>query len=169
VTTAGAEFGHLTRVVIKHARDAFASDAVISRDWRDLNFTEAPDFSRALAEYDAFAALLASRGAELVPLPAWSETSLDSIYVRDASILSPRGLILCNMGKPQRATEPAAQARAYESLGFPIAGRISRRAELKAATSCGSTSARWRSVAATGPMTRAFGSFATSWATASMR
>jgi len=124
VTTAGAEFGHLTRVVIKHARDAFASDAVISRDWRDLNFTEAPDFSRALAEYDAFAALLASRGAQLVPLPAWSETSLDSIYVRDASILSPRGLILCNMGKPQRATEPAAQARAYESLGFPIAGRI---------------------------------------------
>jgi len=124
VTIAGAEFGSLTRVVIKHARDAFASDAVISRDWRDLSFTEAPDLSRAVAEYDAFAALLASRGAELAPLPADPETSLDSIYVRDASILSSRGLILCSMGKPQRATEPAAQGRAYESLGFPIAGRI---------------------------------------------
>ena len=124
MNTAGAEFGQITRVVIKHARDAFASDANISRDWRDLNFTDAPDFSRALAEYDAFAALLASRGAELAVLPADSETSLDSIYVRDASIVSPSGFILCNMGKPQRATEPAAQGRVYESWNVPIAGRI---------------------------------------------
>ena len=124
MTTAGAEFGHLTRVVIKHARDAFASDAAISREWRDLNFTEAPDLSGALIEYDAFTALVASRGAELAPLPADPETSLDSIYVRDASILSPRGLILCSMGKPQRATEPAAQGRVYESWSLPIAGRI---------------------------------------------
>ena len=85
MTTAGAEFGQITRVVIKHARDAFGSDASISREWRDLNFIEAPDFSRAVAEYDAFAALLASRGADLTSLPADPETSLDSIYVRDAS------------------------------------------------------------------------------------
>ena len=124
MTTAGAEFGPLTRVVIKHARDAFVSDASISPNWRDLNFTEAPDFARALSEFDAFAALLASRGAELATLPADPDTSLDSIYVRDASILSPRGLILCNMGKPQRATEPAVQGRMFESWTLPVAGRI---------------------------------------------
>jgi N-dimethylarginine dimethylaminohydrolase len=124
VTTAGAEFGRITRVVIKHARDAFGSDAVIARDWQDLNFTEAPDFSRALAEYDAFAALLTSRGAELTALPADPGTSLDSIYVRDASVVCFRGLILCGMGKIQRAAEPAAQARAFESWGLPIAGQI---------------------------------------------
>jgi N-dimethylarginine dimethylaminohydrolase len=122
--TTGAEFGPLARVIVKSARDAFAGDAVIEREWRDLNFTEPPDLERAQAEYDAFAALLASRGAELTPLPPDPATSLDSIYVRDASIVSPRGLILCSMGKPQRVTEPEVQGKAFESWGLPIVGRV---------------------------------------------
>jgi N-dimethylarginine dimethylaminohydrolase len=124
VGTSGGEVGPLSRVVIKHAREAFVSDDEIARQWRELNFTSQPEFARALTEYDALLALLGSRGAEVLSLPADASTSLDSIYVRDAALTSPRGLILCNMGKPQRATEPAAQGRVYESWGLPIAGRV---------------------------------------------
>ena len=122
--TSGGEVGPLRRVVIKHAREAFVSNDEISRQWRDLNFTSPPDLARAITEYDALLALLGSAGAEVLSLPADASTSLDSIYVRDAALISPRGLILCNMGKPQRATEPAAQGRVYESWGLPVAGRV---------------------------------------------
>jgi N-dimethylarginine dimethylaminohydrolase len=124
VGTSGGEVGPLSRVVIKHAREGFVSDDDIARQWRELNFTSQPDFARALAEHDALVAVLGSRGAEVLSLPADETTSLDSIYVRDAALVSPRGLILCNMGKPQRATEPAAQGRVYESWGLPVAGRV---------------------------------------------
>ena len=38
------EHGRLSQVAIKPVRDAFRSDAAIAREWRDLNFTAAPDF-----------------------------------------------------------------------------------------------------------------------------
>jgi N-dimethylarginine dimethylaminohydrolase len=124
VTTAGAEYGTLTRVVIKHARDAFRDDAQIATQWAELNFTAAPDFGAAVAEYDAFVTLLARLGADVVQLPADAATTLDSIYVRDAAIVTPLGIVLCNMGKPQRGTEPDAQRRAYEAWGVPVAGEV---------------------------------------------
>ena len=124
MSTSGGEVGALSRVVVKHARDAFGSEGNVARQWRDLNFTSAPDFARALSEYDTLLALLGSAGAEILSLPPDTSTSLDSIYVRDAAVVSPRGLILCSMGKPQRVPEPAAQGRVYESWGLPIAGRM---------------------------------------------
>jgi N-dimethylarginine dimethylaminohydrolase len=50
--------------------------------------------------------------------------TLDSIYVRDASIVTPRGVVLCRMGKPARQDEPAAQRRWFDAVGEPIAGAI---------------------------------------------
>ena len=41
-------------------------------------------------------------------LPVDDRTNLDSIYVRDASVVCARGVILCRMGKRLRAGEPAA-------------------------------------------------------------
>jgi N-dimethylarginine dimethylaminohydrolase len=118
------EFSAITRLAIKHARDAFVSDAVIAEQWRELNFTAPPGFARATAEYDRLLKLLARPGVAIEPMPHENGVGLDSIYVRDASIVGPRGIILCNMGKPQRASEPAAQAEAFRALGIPIAGRI---------------------------------------------
>jgi N-dimethylarginine dimethylaminohydrolase len=57
-------------------------------------------------------------------LPRDPQTTLDSIYVRDASIVSPAGPIMCAMGKAERTTEPAAQENALDGLGFTIAGQI---------------------------------------------
>jgi N-dimethylarginine dimethylaminohydrolase len=120
-----SEVGRLAAVLVKHAREAFVSQDVINAQWRSLNFAAPPDFSRALAESERFLEILALERASLVFLAADSSVTIDSIYARDASIVSPRGAIMCRMGKPARAPEPAAQERALvQSAGLPIGGRI---------------------------------------------
>lgn len=119
-----SEVGRLVTVVLKHARDAFPDDAAIAEQWQRLNFTAAPLRAAAIDEYDRFVEVLHATGAAIHFLPADARTTLDSIYVRDAAIVSPRGLILCRMGKRARETEPAAQARAFAALGFEVCGRI---------------------------------------------
>ena len=114
----------LTSVVVKHARDAFAGPAEIEREWRGLNFLAAPDFARALDEYEAFLDVLGRSGADVRQLPAGTAVGLDAIYARDASVVTPAGMLLCRMGKPQRAGEPAAQGEAFRDWGIPMAGVI---------------------------------------------
>jgi N-dimethylarginine dimethylaminohydrolase len=118
------EYGRLIRVVLKHPRDAFRDASTIDSQWRDLNFTAAPDLDRAAAEYDALIEIIRHSGAAIDFLPAAPATTLDSIYVRDASIATPRGMVLCTMGKRQRAAEPDAQAAAFGTAGIPVVGRI---------------------------------------------
>jgi N-dimethylarginine dimethylaminohydrolase len=119
------EFGRLQAVAVKHARDAFVNASTIERQWRALDFGSAPDLSRAVAEHDQLVGILRAAGADVRFLPADDSTTLDSIYVRDASIVSPRGLIVCAMGKAQRASEPAAQERAFVTPpAVMVAGRI---------------------------------------------
>jgi len=121
---AAGEYGALTRVVVKPIANAWNAPGAIAREWRDLNFIEEPDYGRAIEEYERFREMVGSTGAEILSLPPDSATGLDSIYARDASVVSARGIILCHMGKPQRQTEPVAQRAAFESWGIPIAGVI---------------------------------------------
>ncbi len=121
---AQSESGTLQRVALKHAREAFRDRARIEREWRALNFTGAPDSGRAVAEYDAFAEILQNAGAEVDWLPDADGTGLDSIYVRDASIVCNRGVVLCRMGKAQRGAEPLAQEAAFRAAGYNILGSI---------------------------------------------
>jgi N-dimethylarginine dimethylaminohydrolase len=123
-STAQTEVGQLTRVVLKHARDAFGGADTIATEWQALNFTHAPEFDRAIVEYDRFAQTLASTGARVDYLPPARDAGLDSIYVRDASVICDRGAILCRMGKALRAGEPAAQGEALTALGVPVLGAI---------------------------------------------
>jgi N-dimethylarginine dimethylaminohydrolase len=123
--TTGGEVGTLRRVVVKHARTAFDDPDEIARDWQALNFTAPPHVERAAVEYDRFLECLKSTGAEILALPSNRDTTLDSIYCRDASLITPYGIVLCSMGKAERATEPSAQHAAFESWKLPIAGAIS--------------------------------------------
>lgn len=118
------DVGPWTRILVCHPRDAFATDAKIAREWRALNFTAAPDLVRAIAQYDAFLDLLTWAGAPIAIHQAPSHLSLDAIYVRDASIMTAHGAVLCRMGKPQREHEPAALAETYKALGIPVIGQI---------------------------------------------
>ncbi len=118
------EYGRLRRVALRHPRAAFGGPEVIAASWRELNYLAAPDYGRALTDYDRFTEILTNSGAEIDWLPAGSGLTLDSLYVHDAALPGPRGIVLCNMGKPARAHEPAAMGAAFEGLGLPIAGRI---------------------------------------------
>jgi N-dimethylarginine dimethylaminohydrolase len=118
------ETGRITRVVLKHARAAFGDLGAIEAQWRELHFTAAPDYDRAMAEYDRFQELVALSGAEIRWLPVRGGVGLDSIYVRDAATVCARGVILCSMGKAQRAWEPAAHEDACREWDVPIAGAI---------------------------------------------
>jgi len=123
-TLAMTDVGPWSRILVRHPRDAFASADKIAREWRDLHFTAAPDLARACDQFDAFVALCAAHASIVALHTAHEGLTLDAIYVRDASIMSARGAILCRMGKPQRAGEPAALAESYRHLGINLLGEI---------------------------------------------
>ncbi len=129
--TAQSETGAITRLLLKHPRDAFRDPANVGRQWRELNFTAPPEISAAIAEYDRFISCLSDGGVRIHFLPESPETTLDSIYVRDASIVTDRGAILCRMGKPARSAEPAAQQAAFQAISYPIAGAITAPGQLE--------------------------------------
>ena len=121
-----SEIGRLVSVVVKHARDAFVDEQTITSQWQALNFTAAPNLAAAIDEYERFLDILRSSGATVHQLPRDPETTLDSLYARDASIVCPKGLILGRMGKRARQSEPHAQERAFGAMDSAIetCGRI---------------------------------------------
>ena len=119
-----SEVGRLARVLVKHARDAFVSQDVIDRQWKMLNFSAPPDYARALDEYDAFLDIIRKSGAEVACLPRDERVTLDSIYTRDASVLSSKGAVRARMGKPERASEPAVQGHELQCLDAEVVGGI---------------------------------------------
>lgn len=111
-------------VFIKPVENAFMSEKKIEQEWKELNYLEAPDLGKAQKEYTYFRQLLEQSGAEVLDLPPDDKTSMDSIYCRDAAILTEEGAILCNMGKEERQSEPATLEKAFEKEHIPILGKI---------------------------------------------
>lgn len=122
--TAQSETGHIHHLLLKTPAAAFRDAAAISAQWRTLGYPAPPDFDRAAAEFGALADLLEAQGLRIDYLPETPGAGLDSIYVRDASIVCDAGAILCRMGKPARRVEPAACARFYQASGIPLLGAI---------------------------------------------
>ncbi|MEO5893078.1 MAG: arginine deiminase family protein [Ferruginibacter sp.] len=122
--TCHSDIGKIKSLFIKDVQQAFLSDAHIDKYWKDLNYLDKPDFNNALAEYTSFQAVLESQGAEVYYLPEDPTVNMDSIYCRDASIATDRGMILCNMGKVARSSEPAAEKKAFEINGIAVLGTI---------------------------------------------
>jgi arginine deiminase len=120
----GTEYGKIRKILLKHARDSFRAQEVISTQWDALGYSEAPDFFLAAAEYDRFARILEDFGIEILYLPQDSRTGIDSIYIRDCVLMTPSGAIILNMGKPLRRSEPEAAASFISSLGIPLQGKI---------------------------------------------
>ncbi|MGB5302191.1 MAG: arginine deiminase family protein [Gemmatimonadota bacterium] len=114
----------LRSVLLKHARDAFGDQPTLDGTWEELAYLARPDFAGAVAEYEAFLALLEGLGAEIHLAPVDPATGPDSVYVRDATVICDRGAILCNMGKQARETEPGAAERSLRAIDVPIVGRI---------------------------------------------
>ncbi len=117
-----SEVGKIRKILIKHPKDAFISQENVDAHWRTLNYSACPDYSKALDEYECFVNLLRRDVSEIHFLPRSDKTGLDSVYVRDALITTPKGVILCSMGKEERRGEPSAAGEYLSELGIPILG-----------------------------------------------
>jgi N-dimethylarginine dimethylaminohydrolase len=125
-TTFQSDYGKLKSVFIKRPKEAFVDENQISSQWKELNFLSKPDLRKAEAEYAAFEKMIMQQGAVTLALPFDSSVTMDSIYCRDAAIATDHGMILCNMGKPARKNEPAAERKAFENNSIKILGEITQ-------------------------------------------
>jgi N-dimethylarginine dimethylaminohydrolase len=125
------EYGRLRRVLLATPRDMFCGAQRVDEQWRALSFTAPPDVKRAIDQHAVFTEILRSTGAQIDYLPPAPALTLDAIYVRDAAIVTPYGVVLGRMGKASRHQEPASQGQAFTTLGMPIGGAIGPPGELE--------------------------------------
>ncbi len=110
------EFGAIARLVLRHPKDAYGSQAALEVNWRDQEFSPAPHFDEAVEEFERFVQVLESANIEIDYLPSDERAGMSAIYSRDSSIVTRGGAILCNMRNAYRAKEPAAAARSTTRL-----------------------------------------------------
>jgi N-dimethylarginine dimethylaminohydrolase len=118
------EYSPIKLLAVRSAAHAFASNERLDRDWKSLRYHDRPELQSAIKEHREFIEIIQTHGVELINLHHHENLTLDSIYPRDALIVSPAGLILCNMGRQSRNQEPGINAAQLENVGFPIAGQI---------------------------------------------
>lgn len=114
----------LRRVIVKRPEDAFRNRELIEKEWRDLNYTRAPDLICSCSDHERFVALMQDEGAEILYLPADDRTGLDSLYVHDPVLVTERGAVIFQTGKAARRGEGPAFADSFRSWDVPILGTI---------------------------------------------
>lgn len=123
-TTCHSEYGRIATLMLKRPAEAFIDNDTLSKQWKPLNFLEKPDLRKSISQYEAFEKILTSKGTKAMYLPADPNLSIDSIYPRDASIVTDFGVVLCSMGKATRSGEPTAEEEEYKRNGVKILGAI---------------------------------------------
>ena len=119
-----SEYLTLESVFLKTAEDAFRSEEVLANQWQTLNYLSKPSFKKSIEEYENFKSLFTTKNIETCFFPSNEKVLIDSIYCRDASLVTDFGIIICNMGKKERRNEPMAQLNAYQKNDFKILGEI---------------------------------------------
>jgi len=114
----------LKKVLIKHPREAYQTQEKIDNDSPILNYLTAPNFNQACSDFDNFVSILESFHCEIHYLPFDNTSSIDSIYTHDPCLISNKGVVLSEMGKNERSTEPHAIRKFFESINIPILGKI---------------------------------------------
>ncbi len=114
----------LKRVVVKRPEDAFRSSEAIAEEWRDLDYLRAPDLQTAIQHHRAFVSLVKQTGAQVSYLPADARTGLDSLYVHDPVLITERGAVIFQTGKPARRGEGPAFEDALRDWDVPLLGRV---------------------------------------------
>jgi len=118
------EYGRIRSVAVRRPQDSFRDFVKIAAEWEALRFHAAPDIDSAVYEHRDFVDIMRNNGATIVTLPGDDRLTLDSIYCRDATLVSPQGLIVLNMGRASRNNEPAINVAHYKELGYPVHGTI---------------------------------------------
>jgi dimethylargininase len=107
----------LRRVLVRAPQEADAGR------WREYGWRVEPDFGAAVAEHEAFRALLEEAGAEVL-IAEGEPGNPDAIYAYDPVLVGERGAVLLRPGKDGRLGEPAALEADLARAGVPVAARI---------------------------------------------
>ena len=118
------EYSLLTQVAIRSPLNSFLTDEKLSNEWQDLRFHEKPELKESINEFIEFRKLLLNDEIKIIDLPQAKGLTIDSIYTRDSILISPKGLILCNMGRASRTPEARDNYEHLKLQGYQIAGEI---------------------------------------------
>ena len=99
-------------------------DAEACAAWRAFGWRDEPDPVQLAAEHEAFRALLAEAGAEVIVGETPVPLSPDSIYTYDPAIVTDRGAILLRPGKEGRQVEVDAMGADLVEAGVPLLARL---------------------------------------------
>jgi len=122
--TSHSESLQIRKIALKSAKNAFVTDEILNEQWERHNYLHKPDFNRSLVEYELFERIFINAGIDIEYFEQDELVTIDSIYCRDASIVTDFGVILCSMGKSDRKSEPTSQRKLYEKLDIPILAEI---------------------------------------------
>ncbi len=110
--------GRLQRVLVKApAPEAWAA-------WRAYGWRSEPDPVALQEEHEAFRALLADAGAEVVVGQTGGTSNPDAIYAYDPALVADAGAVLLMPGKEGRRGEPDDMSIDFMEAGVPLAGRL---------------------------------------------
>ncbi|HEX3255822.1 MAG TPA: arginine deiminase family protein [Gaiellaceae bacterium] len=110
--------GRLQRVLVKApAPEAWAA-------WRAYSWRSEPDPVALQEEHEAFRALLADAGAEVVVGQTGGTSNPDAIYAYDPALVADAGAVLLMPGKEGRRGEPDDMSIDFMEAGVPLAGRL---------------------------------------------
>ena len=118
------EYSLLTQVAIRSPLNSFLTDEKLSNEWQDLRFHAKPELKESINEFIEFRKLLLNNKIKIIDLPQAKGLTIDSIYTRDSILISPKGLILCNMGRASRTPEARDNYEHLKLQGYQIAGEI---------------------------------------------
>ena len=93
-------------------------------DFAAFGYPRPVDHDRTEREHEAFRALLAGSGAEVVVAGPDETGLLDAIFAYDPSLMTDAGAVLLRPGKELRLGEVDVAERSYAELGIPVIGRI---------------------------------------------
>ena len=121
----------IKKILLNHPKNAFFNQEKIDSEFKELNFSDAPDYNESLHEYEAFIDILKSHNIELYFLDGSNNNTIDSIYAHDPFIISNDGAIICNMGKNNRVSEIENIKIFLKNNDIPILGEISAPGKLE--------------------------------------
>ncbi len=112
-------FETLQTVLVRRPDAAFGA-----ADPARWHYTDQPYLPLAQQEHDALVNTLLGHGVEVVYHDAPLADHADAIFVHDPALITDRGAIILQMGKPLRLGEEAALALTLQRLGVPILYRL---------------------------------------------
>ena len=88
-------FSLLTQIAVR-PEHAYKAGDKIGQQWQPLRYRGAPDFDRACANLARLRTILVDNGAEVVDLSGPASLTLDAVYTRDATVVTPKGCAVPN-------------------------------------------------------------------------